>query len=324
VNQRSMIKKDKCISRHQAHLALLDGHMGQLGQVERRMDGLFQEIVDGLGAEETCRAWEQLDALVSGFPDLRFTTVDQHPRRVATLLLRLDPETGPLPGFREAVEQLCLDCTTPHAIRRLRSRLYTVAARVAETCPEMMPTVALAVLSLDGPDQARNPFVEMVVCASAIESLDVPPAETDGFAAPDVSTWLAAEPSDALLAAVGERQAYYYASIPGVLPLLDSGSVLFDARRLAPYARSLFGRQDRYGEGILHRLVNPRYKALLRAEIERVRKELGEQYPPHLVADAEMLIHRALQSLDDLPPHVNPLLQAIFVQSWVRYLQEAC
>jgi hypothetical protein len=106
VNQRSMIKKDKCISRHQAHLALLDGHMGQLGQVERRMDGLFQEIVDGLGAEETCRAWEQLDALVSGFPDLRFTTVDQHPRRVATLLLRLDPETGPLPGFREAVEQL--------------------------------------------------------------------------------------------------------------------------------------------------------------------------------------------------------------------------
>jgi len=35
-----------------------------------------------------------------------------------------------------------------------------------------------------------------------------------------------------------------------------------------------------------------------------------------------MLSERALDALDALPPGVNPLIQAIFVQSWVRCLHE--
>ena len=70
--------------------------------------------------------------------------------------------------------------------------------------------------------------------------------------------------------------------------------------------------------------MDTEYKALLRAEIGRVQRVLREQHPASSIADIEMLARRALEALNELPPHANPLLQAIFVQSWVRYLGEVC
>jgi len=125
------------------------------------------------------------------------------------------------------MEQFCEACVTRQAIRGLCSRLYTVAARVAETCPELLPTVALAALSLDAPEQTENAFLQMVVCALAVEARLASRRGGDGPISLDVSAWLAAEPSDALLVAVGEGLAYYYAAIPGVLSCLDQSCVLF-------------------------------------------------------------------------------------------------
>jgi hypothetical protein len=51
-----------------------------------------------------------------------------------------------------------------------------------------------------------------------------------------------------------------------------------------------------------------------------VQGTLRQTYPAPSIADVEMLTHRALEALDDLPVQVNPLLQAIWIQSWVRHL----
>jgi hypothetical protein len=167
-------------------------------------------------------------------------------------------------------------------------------------------------------------FTDLVICASAIEWLaNVDPYGSEQTSL-DVSTWLAAEPSDLLLDAVGEERAYYYASIPGVLPFLDQRCVLFDARRLLHTNGPLSERRLARYSSLLSNLADRCYRRRLRAEIERVRDTLRQQHPATSIADVEMLTHRALQALDDLPPQVNPLLQAIWVQSWVHCLHELC
>ena len=86
---------------------------------------------------------------------------------------------------------LCKACVTPQAIHGLRSRLYTVAARVAESSPGLLPAVALASISLKTLDPAQNPFIEMVVCASAMEWVVFSDLGPRGPPLLDVSTWLA-------------------------------------------------------------------------------------------------------------------------------------
>jgi hypothetical protein len=112
-----------------------------------------------------------------------------------------------------------------------------------------------------------------------------------------------------LLAAVGEGLAYRYASIAGVLPYLDQDRVLLDIEQL-------------HGGTGLNSLFDNEYKALLCTEIKRAQRILRQAYSANSIADLEMLARHALDALDELPPQVNPLLQAIFVQSWVRYLGE--
>ena len=138
----------------------------------------------------------------------------------------------------------------------------------------------------------------------------------------DVGSWLAAEPSDAQLAAVGEGQAYRYASIAGVLPYLDQDRVLLDIEQLNTSVREPNG--NGHGGNGLSDLFDKEYKALLCAEIKRAQGTLRRHYPANSIADLEMLTRHALDALDELPPQVNPLLQAIFVQSWVRCLSEVC
>ena len=322
--QTPAVKKRKRSSRQPLSLSSLDKQAIQLRQIERRLDDLFRQLVDDLDDEEMARACEQLDVLVSTFPDLRLSNLGPHLGKVQDLLSRLDPETGPLPGFHKSMEQLCELCVTPQAIHQLRSSLHAVAARVAETCPELLPTVAIAALSLSAPDRAQMVFMEMVACASAIECLIASRLDGNGSLLLEVGGWLAAEPSDALIAALGEGQAYYYASIPGVLLLLDQDVVLFDANRLAPYVRTLPHGNGRYSEHVLNELVDRGYRCLLRDQIARVQGALHWQQPASAMADVAMLTERALEALDELPPQANPLLQAIFVQSLVRFFDQAC
>jgi hypothetical protein len=128
-----------------------------------------------------------------------------------------------------------------------------------------------------------------------------------------------AEPSERLFAAIGKDRAHYYASIPGVLPLLDPDLILFDVRRLMPSGPAYAEPHAR----TLDDLANPGYTRRLRTEIKRVQGTLRENYPAPSIADVEMLTHRALEALDDLPVQVNPLLQAIWIQSWVRHLHRS-
>jgi hypothetical protein len=288
------------------------------------MDDLLGQIVEGLSEEELLRSSERFDELVSSFPELRLHNLDQYPEDAREVLARFDLERGPLLGFGEAMERLCGLCVTSRVLRGLRSRLYSVAARVAKVCPELLPTVAIAFFSLDAPDPSRDVFIRMVVCASAIEWLIVSSLDDDSPACLDMGTWLAADPSDALVSAVGEGRAYYYASIPGIFPLLDPGRVLFEGEQLITCMRTCFQSGDQHDGHVLNRLVDENYQALLCAEIQRVQETLCWQYPVSSVADAMMLTDRALEALDELSPHVNPLLQAILVQSWVQHFCEVC
>ncbi len=273
------------------------------------MDSLFRRLLEGLSKDEIHNSLHRWGELVSSCPELRLD-LDGHAEDVAEVVRCLKKETG----LATAIRRLCVACVTPTEVRRLRSRLYTIAARFADTHPDLVPAVALAALSLSGPRQAENPFVEMVVCASAVEQAG---HRGRRHSSCDALAWLAAEPSAMLIGAVGEGRAYYYAAIPGVLLFLDRKRVLFDAEQLAPHVR-LFQENDRR---LLNRLVNDTYKDRLRGEIWRAWGTLRHRCPPGTLADAEMLFGRALESLDALPPSVNPLLQAIFVQSWVRYLE---
>jgi hypothetical protein len=297
--------------------------MAQLRRVERRLDGLFRRIIDDQDEEALMRASERLDDLILMFPDLRLSNLDAHPKQVRALLSHLDLASGPLPGFDEAMAQLYALCVTSQAVHSLRSKLYRIGAYVVENCPELLSTVAIASRSLDSSVLSRGTFIEMVLCASAIESLVYVHLCQREAVALDVGTWLAADPSDALIATVGERQAYYYASIPGVLPFLDRNRVLFNLEQSISGTSTCSSLP---GDGCcgLSALVDKEYKALLRAEIRRVQGALREQYPASSIADVEMLAQRALDALNELPPQVNPLLQAIFVQSWVRYFGEMC
>lgn len=314
-----MTEKPRRTSHQAPYLALLDSQMLRLRQVESRLDGLLRQVVTGLDEEGLALASERFDDLVLAHPDLRVPDLEDYPQQVWVLLSHLDLECGPLSGFQKAMDRLCALVITPQVVYALRSKLYKIAARAAETGSDLLATVAVASLSLDPETVLRNTFVEMVVCASAIES-SVYTRLTEGEpVSADVSTWLAAEPTDALIAAVGEGTAYYYASIPGVLPLLDQRRVLFDFERLAPHARTLASFRERQGGQGLNALVDQEYKDVLSGEIIRVQRALRRRYPAGSIADAEMLTQRALDALDKLPPHVNPLLQAIFVQSWVRY-----
>lgn len=316
------IRKRKRAARRSIGLGLPSGPLVELSRVERKLDALLRQVVQGLSTGELRAAADRQDVLVSSFPKLRLPGVGQHPGEARDLLLRLDPATGPLPGFDDAMEQLCRLVLNPIAVRRLRSALYTVAAQAADTRPELLPTVALAMLSLDTWRDRSTAFLEMVIAASAIEWFIASQLRDDGDECLDVGGWLAAEPSALLRVEVGEALAYYYAAIPAVYPFLDPARVLFDVQRLVPYAPEVFAARTRGGDSTLRELVDGPYKLCLRGEILRVQDTLRTRYPAACIADLEMLTCRALQALDDLPPQVNPLLQAILVQSWVRYLDE--
>jgi hypothetical protein len=297
VDRMMMAKKSKRTSHQMPYLALLDDQVARLRQVERRLDCLFRQVVNDLDEEALARASERFDELVLTFSELRLPNLDC-PQEIGSVLSHLDLEAGPLPGFEEAMAQLYALSVTPQFIRLLRSKLYTIAAQVAETCTDLLPTVAVASLSLDTGLSRRNTFVEMVLCASAIESLICATLEEGEPASVDVST------------------------IPGVLPLLDESRVLFDIDQLAPCDRaSALAPARRNGHG-LSSLVDQEYKDILSGEIQRVRYALRQRYEAGSIADVDMLAQRALDALDILPPQVNPLLQAIFVQSWVRYLTD--
>ncbi len=163
--------KRRRTSRRPSHLARLSRQSAQLRQVEGRMDDLFRQLLDALSDPEIERAEERMDELVSTCPELRLTNLGQHPLETWLLVSRLDLEAGPLPGFRQAMEQLRELVLTPQAVYGLRSRLYTVAARLAQKHPELLPTAAIAVLAYDGSPATWDLLSEMVICASAIEWL---------------------------------------------------------------------------------------------------------------------------------------------------------
>jgi hypothetical protein len=298
--------------------------MTQLWMVEHHLDGLLQKVVDGLTEEQLTRAMDRFDELILAFPELRLSSVDAHPKQAAQLLTRLDLEGGPLPGFEAAMTELCERCVKPEALQQLRSQLYKAAARAADTVPDLVPTIAIACLSLDTCEKTRNAFIEMVICVSAIESLIRAGSQDDKAPCLEISSWLAVDPSEALIQAVGEGKAYYYAAIAGVLPFLDQSRVLFDIEQLTTCARATKIRLQTDVVHGLDVLINPTYKALLASEIQRTQQTLRQCYPSHSIADVEMLTRRALDALDELPAEVNPLLQAIFVQSWVKCLYDVC
>jgi hypothetical protein len=305
------------------HLSLLSHQLAQLREVEGSLDGLLHRVIDQLSEEALARVSERFDELVLAHADLRIADVGAYPRHVDALMACLDLERGPLEGFEDAVAALCARCVTPQTLRTLRARLYSVAGRVAAHSPDLLPTVAVAAFSLDAADLASNAFLHMVVCASAIECYVHAALAEEALPSADVSTWLAADPPAALIAAVGEGPAYYYAAIPGVLPFLDQERVLFDAQRLAPAKPAALAAPPRPRAVGLSALVDGAYVTRLSEEIVRVRRGLRQRYPVHAVADIEMLTERALDALVALPHSANPLLQAIFVQSWVRCLYEA-
>jgi hypothetical protein len=253
------------------------------------------------------------------YSELRIPELADHPEEARALLAHFDLDGTPLLGFHEAMEQLCARCLGAHSMSGLRSALYTVAARTSRERPELLPAAALAAFSVRPPCPKRTLFTEMVLCATAIEwGLAVAPQESS-HASLDVSTWLIAEPSRRLYAALGKERAHYYAAIPGVLPLLDPSRILFDVQPPAPISSPHAGPRPR----TLADLANPGYTHRLRIEIQRVQGTLRKQYPAPSIADLEMLTQRALEALDDLPVQVNPLLEAIWIQSWVRHLHKS-
>ena len=286
-----------------------DVRLAALRRAERRMDALLRRLLSSLGRDELDASLKRWGELVTMCPELRLD-LNGHAESVAEVVRCLE-EGGEL---AVAVRRLCAACVTPTDVRRLRSSLYTIAARFADTHPELVPAVALAALSLDETGEEGNAFVEMVVCASAVEQA----RRYERHPPFDACAWLAAEPSPLLIGAVGEGLAYYYAAIPGVLLCLDRSRVLFDVGRLSAGIHLVLRGSD---GRLLRELVDEAYKDTLRAEIWRAWGALRQRCMPGALVDVEVLFGRALESLDVLPPHLNPLLQAIFVQSWVRYLE---
>lgn len=317
-----MAKKIKRASRQPLYLSLLGEHLTQLRRVEDRLDGLFQAVINELSEESLAQASEQIEELVLSYSELRLPNLHAYPRHIHALLARLDLETGPLDGFDRAMDALYDLCVTPQVLTTLRAKLYRIAAWAAAHSPELLPTVAIASLSIKKRTRTPNSLMQMVICASAIECYICSSLASDGPPSADVSLWLAAEPSDALLAAVGEGPAHYYAPIPGILPFLDQDRVLFHLDQLAPASLDDDGRYVTANAQSLDTLVDREYRALLSQELRRVRHVVRQRYPGITAADLEMLSERALDALDALPAHVNPLIQAIFVQSWVRCLHE--
>ena len=317
-----MAKKIKRASRQPLYLSLLGEHLMQLRQVEERLDILFREVINELSEESLAQASEQIEELVLSYPELRLPNLRAYPRHVHALLARLDLSAGPLDGFDRVMDALYDLCVSPEALGALRAKLYRIAAEAAQHSPDLLPTVAIASLSIKERAPTPNPLMQMVICASAIECYICANLSGDGPPSADVSLWLAAEPSDALLAAVGEGPAHYYAPIPGILPFLDQDRVLFHLDQLAPTSLDDEGRYVTASAQSLDALVDREYRTLLSQELRRVRHVVRQRYPDLAAADLEMLSERALDALDTLPPHVNPLIQAIFVQSWVRCLHE--
>jgi hypothetical protein len=317
-----MAKKAKRASRQPPYLSLLGEQLTQLRQVEDRLDGLFRQVINELSEESLAQASEQFEDLVLSYPELRVPDLRAFPRHVHALLARLDLRSGPLDGFDSAMNTLYDLCVTPDVLGTLRAKLYGIAAQAADSSPDLLPTVAIASLSVRERSPTPNALMQMVICASAIECYICANLDIDGPPSIDLSMWLAAEPSDALLAAVGEGPAHYFAAIPGILPFLDQDRVLFHLDQLAPASPDDDGRYTTASAQALDALVDREYRALLSEELRRVRHVVRQRYPDVAAADLEMLSVRALDALDALPPNVNPLIQAIFVQSWVRCLHE--
>jgi hypothetical protein len=309
-------------ARLMSHLSLLDRQLAQLREVEGTLDDLLRRVIEQSSEEVLACASGRFDELVMAHADLRIAEVGAHVQLVEALMMCLDPEVGPLDGFEDAVVALAAPCATQQSLRALRARLYSVAGRVAVRTPDLLPTVAVAAFSLDAADQTANAFLHMVVCASAIEFYVQATLSEQALPPVDVSTWLAADPPPGLIAAVGEGPAYYFAAIPGVLPFLDQERVLFGAEQLAPVDAEARTAPRPCAVG-LGALVDGAYVARLSEEIVRMQRGLRQRYPVHTVADIEMLAERALDALIALPHSANPLLNAIFVQSWVRYLYQA-
>jgi hypothetical protein len=317
-----MAKRAARASRQAPYLILLSERLTQLRQVEDRLDGLFRQVINELSEEALTQASEEFEDLVLSYPALRLPNLRAFPGHVHALLARLDLESGPLDGFDGAMQALYDLCVTPRVLGMLRAKLYGIAAQVADDAPELLPKVAVASLSIKERASTPNTFMEMVICASAIECYICTNLSDDRPPSIDVSMWLAAEPSDALLAAVGEGPAHYYAAIPGVLPFLDQDRVLFHPDQLVPASLDDDGRYVEASVQQLDALVDKEYRALLSEELRRVRRKVHREPSGAAAADLEMLSERALDALDALPPSVNPLIQAIFVQSWVRCLHE--
>lgn len=301
----------------QSHIDRLASNAASLRQIESRMDALLKRLLVAWQEHTLSEAVERLDDLILSYPMLRVPQVAVHAQASRDLLAQLDLDHGPLPGFAEAMTRLCELVLTPNCLDALRSQLYTVAARVAQDQPDLLPTVALATLSTRPPCPAQTLFTEMVLCASAIEWRLTGASHSAPGVLLDVSAWLIAEPSERLLADVGKERAHYYASIPGVLLLLDPNRILFDVQRPfgMPHAKATVRTLDD--------LANSSYTNRLRTEIERLQGALRARYPAPTIADVELLTQRALEALDDLPVQVNPLLQAIWIQSWVQHLQRS-
>lgn len=317
-----MAKKARRASRQPLYLSLLGEHLTQLRHVEEQLDGLFRELINELSEESLAQASEQIEELVLSCPELRLPNLRAYPRHVHALLARLDLHAGLLEGFDRAMNALYDLCVTPEVLGSLRGKLYRLAAEAAKHSSDLLPTVAIASLSIKERAPTPNTLMQMIICASAIECYICANLSNDGPPSADVSLWLAAEPSDALLAAVGEGAAHYYAPIPGILPFLDQDRVLFHLDQLAPASLDDDGQYVAASAQSLDALVDREYRALLSEELRRVRHVVRQRYPDIAAADLEMLSERALDALDALPAHVNPLIQAIFVQSWVRCLHE--
>ena len=131
MNHTSVTKKKGRTSRRPQDVTLLDGRVLQLRQVERRMDGLFEQVVDGLDEQELACAVNRFNVLVSRFPNLRLSNLDRHLQAHA-LFSCLGSGGEPLSGFQgrwsSSVRRVShdrqfgdsvLDCTRlPRALRK--------------------------------------------------------------------------------------------------------------------------------------------------------------------------------------------------------------
>ncbi len=299
----------------------------RLRLVESRIDQECLQIVQELGEERLHDLLEETYTLATQHADLRFADLSAAHAEIDEIMRVWRGEEVASRDLEDLMADAVRKIFSDSQRRRLKRVLYSKLA-TAKT-EEEMRLWALAAASLELFDPGVNPFLLGTFQTSLIEILNYASEDRLDLSRP-------ATPVDREVEAlVGRELAEAAARTPHLFIFLDRDEVLFTPAEMEEHALRFFdwaqtaerqGRshavkqeRDRLVGEILEQLLTPERRQELTSHLQnlRQRSERGE-----LPAEVANLASVTVELFDRLPPGLHPFLQALWLASVERLLEE--